>query len=394
MNYERPTAWEWIRKNLFNTWYNGLLTLVCLGVIYLVMRGLWGWATEIAEWQVVQVNLRLFFAGRFPASQLWRLWLGAGVAIALSSLTWTSFIPARRWSWIRGVALILAGTGIALLPLEFTVRLWLAAIVATSQLAVWAGRQWQIAFKRGLSLAWVLSFPAILWLIGGGLGLEPVSSEEWKGLLLTLLVAAASILLSFPMGVLLALGRQSNLSVVRWFCILYIEIVRGLPLIAILFVALNLLSLFLPPGPFRDSLLNSAFSNLLFAIAGLTFFSAAYLAENVRGGLQAVPREQIEAARALGLNPILVVVLIVLPQALRAVIPAIVGQFIGLFKNTALLSIFGFLELTGIARDILAQSEFLGRYQEVYLFIGLIYWSFCYAMSSISQRLEKQLAVS
>jgi general L-amino acid transport system permease protein len=129
------------------------------------------------------------------------------------------------------------------------------------------------------------------------------------------------------------------------------------------------------------------------AIAGLTLFSAAYLAENVRGGLQAIPRGQAEAARALGLNPALVVSLIVLPQALKAVIPAIVGQFISLFKDTSLLALFGLLELTGMARSILAQPQYLGRYSEVYLFIGLIYWVFCYGMSLASRRLEKRLNV-
>jgi general L-amino acid transport system permease protein len=131
---------------------------------------------------------------------------------------------------------------------------------------------------------------------------------------------------------------------------------------------------------------------VLRAIAGLVLFSAAYMAENVRGGLQSIPRGQIEAAKALGLNTPLVVILIILPQALRAVIPAIVGQFIGLFKDTSLLSLVGLVELTGIARSILAQPEFIGRYAEVYLFIGFIYWLFCYSMSLASRRLERLLS--
>jgi general L-amino acid transport system permease protein len=226
----------------------------------------------------------------------------------------------------------------------------------------------------------------ILWLIKGGLGLEETSTNVWTGLLLTLLAAVISITLSFPIGVLLALGRQSELPVVRWFSILYIEVIRGLPLLGILFFAQYMLQLFLPPEyPRLDQLVR--------AIVGLTLFSAAYLAENVRGGLQAIPRGQAEAARALGLNPALVVSLIVLPQALKAVIPAIVGQFISLFKDTSLLALFGLLELLGISRSILAQPQFLGRYAEVFFFIGLIYWIFCYGMSLASRRLEKRLNV-
>jgi general L-amino acid transport system permease protein len=144
-----------------------------------------------------------------------------------------------------------------------------------------------------------------------------------------------------------------------------------------------MLPLFLPADLRLDRLLRG--------IVGLILFSAAYMAENVRGGLQAIPRGQIEAGKALGLNTPLLLILVILPQALRAVIPAIVGQFIGLFKDTSLLSLVGLVELTGIARSILAQPQFLGRYAEVYLFIGLIYWVFCYSMSLAAKNLEKQL---
>ncbi|HEY9824604.1 MAG TPA: amino acid ABC transporter permease, partial [Stenomitos sp.] len=222
---------------------------------------------------------------------------------------------------------------------------------------------------------WVL-----LWLIGGGLGLVAVGTSFWNGLLLTVLVAVASIVLSFPLGVLLALGRQSALPVIRGLSIAYIELVRGLPLIGILFMAQVMLPLLLPPQMNLDQLVR--------AIAGLTLFSAAYLAETVRGGLQSIPAGQWEAARALGLSLPLSLGLVIVPQALRAVVPAIVGQFIGLFKDTALLSIVGLVELTGIARSITAQPEYLGRYAEVYLVIGFIYWLFCYSMSIASRRLE------
>jgi general L-amino acid transport system permease protein len=247
----------------------------------------------------------------------------------------------------------------------------------------WVGNKFAQAIAPWLSLIWLLSFPVILWLIGGGLGLQPVPTSLWNGLILTLLMALVSIVLSFPIGILLALGRTSSLPILRWFSILYIEIVRGVPLIGVLFLAQVMLPLFLPTEWRLDRVIRG--------IAGLVLFSAAYMAENVRGGLQSIPRGQIEAAKALGLKTYLVILLIVLPQALRAVIPAIVGQFIGLFKDTSLLSIVGLVELTGISRSILAQPQFIGRYKEVYLFVGLIYWIFCYSMSLASRRLEKQL---
>jgi general L-amino acid transport system permease protein len=196
-----------------------------------------------------------------------------------------------------------------------------------------------------------------------------------------LLLASVSIVLAFPIGVLLALGRQSSLPLLSSFSRIYIELIRGLPLIGILFMAQVMLPLVLP-GQIRPD-------RLLRAIAGLVLFNAAYLAENVRGGLQTVPRGQTEAAKAIGLNLPLTLVLIVLPQALRVSIPAIVGQFISLFKDTSLLSLFALVELTGISRSILSQPEFLGDYAEVYLFIGFIYWAFCYGMSRFSRRFER-----
>ncbi len=330
---------NWLRRNLFNTWYNSLLTVVCLWVIGQTAWGLIHWGFTVAQWRVIAANLPLFWVGRYPPALYGRMWVALAIVLLLGTLT---AVTAGGWPPVQWV-------------------------------------------RRWLSWLWVLSFPVLLWLIGGGLGLRPVPTNLWNGLVLTLLAAVVSIALSFPLGVLLALGRQSDLPVVRWGCIAYIELIRGLPLIGILFIAQIMLPLLMPTGVRPDRVGR--------AIAGLTLFSAAYLAENVRGGLQAIPKGQVEAARALGLNPLLVVWLIVLPQALRAVIPAIVGQFIGLFKDTSLLAIVGLVELTGIARSILAQPQFLGRYAEVYLFIGLIYWLFCYTMSWISRKLERDLGV-
>ncbi len=382
-----PSPLEWLRKNLFSTWYNGILTIICLVAIVPAIIGFVTWVLGAAQWGVVAANLRLFFVGRFPPDLYWRVWTSLAIIVGLTGISWGN---ARRKAPLLNrpvlFALAIAIAAIVVLPLGLPPRLWLLAIAIVAAVGYGVGRQLPATLRRWLPAAWGLAMVVDLWLIKGGLGLEPTATSVWSGLLLTLLMATISIVLSFPLGVLLALGRQSKLPVVRAFCIIYIELIRGLPLIGILFLAQVMLPLFLPPY-FRE------LDRVLRAIAGLVLFSAAYLAENVRGGLQAVPRGQGEAASALGLSTPLVVSLIVLPQALRAVIPAIVGQFIGLFKDTSLLSLFALLELTGISRTVLAQPQFLGRYAEVYLFIGLIYWVFCYGMSLASRRLERQLNV-
>ncbi|MBD2345220.1 amino acid ABC transporter permease [Anabaena subtropica] len=378
------TKLTWLRKNLFSTWHNSLLTLICLGLLLWIVQGILIWATTKAEWAVVQDNLRLFLVGRFPQTEYWRVWIVLAVTSNLGAVTTGIFFSKKQLTW-RGITLlaVIVGLLLVIFPLDPVSRLWLLLTAVLLIPSFLLGSKFTKLVAPWLSLIWLLSFPVILWLIGGGFGLRPVSSNLWNGLLLTLFMAAISIVLSFPIGVLLALGRTSQLPVVRWFSILYIEIIRGVPLIGILFLAQVMLPLLFSNDVRLDRVLR--------AIAGLVIFSAAYMAENVRGGLQAVSRGQVEAAKALGLNTFFVVLLIVLPQALRAVIPALVGQFIGLFKDTSLLSLVGLVELTGIARSILAQPQFIGHYAEVYLFIGLIYWLFCYFISIASRRLERQL---
>jgi general L-amino acid transport system permease protein len=377
---------EWLRKNLFSTWYNSLLTVVCLLGLFQLLKTISLWFTQ-AQWAVVTENLRLFFVGLYPQELYWRLWFSILIITAIAGLSWGyANKDSRFWSRSLLVTLAIVVAAIIFLPIDLTPRLWLLGSIIMAAVGVGVGRQLSPEFGSWLPVALPVSFLIVLWLIKGGFGLEETATSQWGGLLLTLLMAIISITLSFPIGVLLALGRQSVLPIVRWFSILYIEIVRGLPLVGILFLAQVMFPLFLPPE-FRQ------LDRVVRAIAGLVLFSSAYLAENVRGGLQAVLRGQGEAARALGLNPGLVVILIVLPQALKAVIPAIVGQFIGLFKDTSLLALFGLQELIGISRSVSAQPEFLGRYAEVYFFNGLIYWAFCYSMSLASQRLEKKLNV-
>lgn len=249
------------------------------------------------------------------------------------------------------------------------------------------------ALAAGISgVLWMVAFIAPPLLIGAAVSAEAVpeataenllplvDTRRWGGLLLTMALTVVTILASFPIGVLLALGRRSTLPVVRWASTVYIELVRGVPLITVLFLGMLLVPLINP------SL--STVDNAIRAMVGFTMFSAAYLAENVRGGLQSIPPGQEEAARALGLSSVQVTMLITLPQALRAVIPALVGQFISLFKDTSLVALVGLTDLTGISKGVIAQSEYVGLQTEVYVFISVIYFVFSYVMAYISRRIE------
>jgi general L-amino acid transport system permease protein len=375
--------WQWLKRNLFSSWFNSLLTIVCVWVLYQLVSNVWLWATTQAQWSVVSSNLRLFLVGLYPVEEFWRLWCVLAIAGSLAGISWGLW---GRFS--RTVAIAISSVSIALailLPVDGISKLLTLAISGAIAIGFAIGQQSKRLESSSmiLAIAWFLSLPISLWLIGGNLGLTAVDVNAWNGLVLTLIVAISGIVFSFPLGVLLALGRQSTLPLIKWFCVFYIEIVRGLPLIGILFMAQVMLPLFLPAGLEIDRVLR--------AIAAFVFFSAAYLAENVRGGLQSLPKGQAEAARALGLNTPLTITLVVLPQALKASIPAIVGQFIGLFKDTSLVAIVGLVDLMGVSRTVLSQPEFIGRYAEVYLFVALIYWMFCFSLSQASQKLEKKL---
>jgi general L-amino acid transport system permease protein len=215
-----------------------------------------------------------------------------------------------------------------------------------------------------------------------------VGWERWGGLMLTVALALGGIVLSFPLGLLLALGRRSSFPAVRIVCVGYIELIRGVPLITILFMGAFMLGFFLPPGTDTPSL-------QVRALVALVIFTSAYVAEIVRGGLQSVPRGQVEAAQALGLSPVRTNVWIVLPQALRAVIPAMVGQFISLFKDTSLVAIIGLTDLLAVSELITKQPQFLaqGLIIETLVFAGFVYWAGSYWMSRESQRLELRLGV-
>ncbi len=381
---ERYTILGWLHKNLFSTWYYTLLTLVTLYILYAILKPTLIWIFTQAQWQVVVVNLRLFMVGQYPKDQLFRIWLALDLLAFTVGLAWALLLPKERRV---GLVLLVIPLLLAALPFisSYSRINWI--LFAVIGFVGWAIGKWQPKrMRRPLIVLMLGYFPILILLISG---FEPilklVKTNYWGGLLLTMLLAVVGITLSFPLGILLALGRQSKLPIVKTFSILYIEMVRGVPLVTILFMAQLMLPLFLPPGLKID--------NVLRAMAGMVLFAAAYMAENVRGGLQAIPKGQHEAAWALGLNGFQTMFYIILPQALRNVIPVIVGQFIALFKDTSLVAIVGLLDLLGIASTVLAQPEFIGRQREVYLFIALIYWVFSYAMSYASRRLEVALGV-
>ena len=378
--------WAWLRKNLFSTWYNVLLTLLGLWLLYMLLVPAIEWATTEARWGVIEANLTLFMIGLYPREEIWRVWLTIHLLAALMGLSWGVWKnPAR------GFAFIALGAGVAfiLISLYFRWDVWIQWTLAVAILLAGYGiGQYLPRGERVAAAAWLLYFPVVFLLIAGSRfipGLTPVASGLWGGLLLTLLLTVVGNFGALPLGILLALGRRSKLPIIRSFSIGYIELIRGVPLVTILYMASVILPYFLPIDVRPD--------NVVRAMIGFILFEAAYQAENVRGGLQAIDRGQYEAAHALGLNGAQTTGLIILPQALRAVIPALFNSFISLFKDTSLVAIIGLFDIVRIARTILAQSEWLGTHREVFLFAFLIYWAFSLAFSYGASRLETALGV-
>jgi general L-amino acid transport system permease protein len=380
---------DWLRQNLFSGWVSSLVTLV-LGA-FLIWLAAWivGWAVSDARWGVITANLRLFLIGLYPPEHAWRIWLTLAIVSVIAGVSAGVYGGAA----IRTLTNWLAAAQAMIAVLAFVsglgpiVSVALVANAAVVFLAFVIGVRGRVP-RRAVSLAWLLVIPLSFLLLHGirDSPLPLVSTGQWGGLLLTFLLALVGILLSFPFGVLLALGRRSSLTGVRVLCTVYIELIRGVPLVTLLFMAAIMLPLFLPGG-FRVE-------HVYRAMAGITLFSAAYVAENVRGGLQAIPSGQIEAAKAIGLNPLQTTRLIVLPQALRSVIPANVGLFISLLKDTTLVFYAaGLLEVLGIGQAVLAQTQWFGTQLEVYVFIATVFFILCYMMSQASYRLEEALGV-
>ncbi len=425
-----PGPTQWLKDSLYTGPFGVMVTLIGSFAIVFAIRGLLSWAvfgalfssnpdvvallkdvTPGAIWGVVGANTKLFSVGQFPSEQIWRVWVALAVVVALgmlSLLAWNFGSPLKK-------------------------------------------------FRKLLVWLWLLSVPFNLWLLYGLPGMETVPTLRWGGFLLTVILSVVGIGVSFPIGLMLALGRRSEVrgvpylwlygvgmlfiywglagfptdevtlnipilfrdppiwvvtlspmvyaalqavlvvgvfwaigyfmggNIIKAFSVVYIEMIRGVPLITVLFMAQILLPIFLPKEVEID--------NLLRVTVGIILFSAAYLAENVRGGLQAIPKGQYEAAMAVGLSSAQSMRMIIMPQALRLVIPAIVGQFISLFKDTSLVSIVGLFDLLKIAQVVVAQPDWLGLQQETYAFVAFVYWIFAFTMSRTSQRLEKKLGV-
>lgn len=372
----------WLRKNLFNNWYNSILTLISLVVIYYIATGVVTWLLTDARWDVVTDNFKLFMVGQYPLEQLWRIWLClifVSLLFGLSAGIWKGTI--FHLASVLAIVMLVH----TLLPFTATTsKLWLAGCVLCVIGGYFIGPK--LPKQRMFVLTgWLISFPVILFFVNGYGLLPQVATNVWGGLLLTVILSIVAILLSIPIGILLALGRASKLPVIKYFCIVYIETIRGVPLITIFFMSIFMIPLFLPQG--------FSINNVVSAMIGATLFTAAYMAENVRGGLQSISSGQGEAAKALGLNPVQSMFFIIMPQALRAVIPAIVGQSISMFKDTSLVTIVGLMDLLGIAQSVKSNPDYLGSIMEVYLFVAVIYWMIAYLMSYASQRLEKSLGV-
>lgn len=393
-----PLAWA--RRELFSSWWNTLLTIVMAPLVLYALFASARFVLVTARWDIIEVNLTNLMVGVFPRDQLWRLWvafavlavamgLGAGVigATAREAAVAAGRDPEVTWQerLRRGgppLTLVLVLIVFVRTPLPIVLLAGVAVLgIAANRL----GARVPPRGRRQLNVAVLLGILLALWVVSGFGG---VSRELWGGALLTFYYTIAALVLAFPIGVALALGRRSSLPVVRFGCGVYIEFFRGSPLIVLLFVGWLVLPFFLPPGFPTPNLVTRAL--IIFVL-----FTSAYVAEIVRSGLQSVPRGQFEAAQALGLSPWKQTRLVVLPQALRTVIPALVGQAISLFKDTTLVLIIGQQDLLAIAQNITQQSQFRGQgyIAETLVFVGLIYWVGSYWMSRESQRLEARLGV-
>ncbi|MDO6459488.1 amino acid ABC transporter permease [Granulosicoccaceae sp. 1_MG-2023] len=343
---------RWLQDNLFGGWGNTLLTLLSLWLIWLVLPGALQWSLIDAVWTGGSDACRAN-----PDGACW----------PFITQRWDQFLygfyeESERWR----VNLVLAGlfAGIA----------WLV---------------WERAPARNLvGLFMLFGFPLLAYLFLYGvpaLGLPVVSTDQWGGFMLTLVIALTGIVVSLPLGVVLALGRRSQMPVVRSLCIIFIEFWRGVPLITVLFMASVMFPLFLPDGVTVDQLLR--------AMVGVSLFASAYMAEVVRGGLQAISKGQYEGASSLGLGYWQSMRLVILPQALKIVIPGIVNTFIGLFKDTTLVLIIGLLDLLGMVQSALADAQWSIRSVPYtgYVFVGFVFWCSCYGMAIYSRRLEEKL---
>jgi len=336
----------WIRTNLFKGWLNSFLTIITVYLLWKIIPPLFRWAfidsfwystgAECQQgsgacWSVVTANIRFITFGFYPYEQQWRPFVAMILLVALL------FYSQNRNHW-----------------------------------------------KKPLAYAWILGLCLMGLLMKGGLfGLTSVESTKWGGIPLTLLLSIFGLTAAYPLGVVLALGRQSKMRVVKTLCVLYIELIRGVPLISLLFMSSVVFPLFFPEGFNINAIIRAQVAIIL--------FTAAYIAEVVRGGLQAIPRGQYEAAESLGLNYYLTMRLIILPQALKIVIPPSVSILISAFKDTSLVVIIALFDFLKTTKTVISDPQWMGFSAEAYVFAALIYFLCCFFMSNYSRRLEREL---
>lgn len=396
----RPTARQWVRENLFSTWYNSALTVAFTVLLAWVLYRAGRFVVADARWEIIERNLRLLLVFRFPSEELWRVWTAMfvlaatfGIAAGAAARARADEIAAGRAQRLGGRFLALRRTGpvvvlvaiLLLLAGSVGATMLVAGIAAVGVGCRFAGTRVPRRYAKWTA---VLALAGLVAAFAVTIGFGGVHWKDWGGVQLTVFLAVGGIVLSFPLGLLLALGRRSSFPAIRVVCVVYIEIIRGVPLITLLFMGFLVIGFALPPGAPTPSVVTRA-------MIAIILFTAAYVAEIVRGGLQSIPKGQYEAAQALGLSPVKITWLIVLPQALRAVIPALVGQFISLFKDTSLVFIIGLTDLLGVATAVTNQPDFVaqGLIFETLIFASLIYWVGSYTMSRESQRLELRLGV-
>jgi general L-amino acid transport system permease protein len=385
---EPTTPAEWVKENLFSTPFNSLLTVVfgllALFLGFQVIR----FVFFTGQWGVFQRNARSYATGRWPLEELWRVWVSIYGAALLAGLS-VGMLRIRPQVTRRGIiATALVGAFavyiFAFAVDTFQVYLLTAVVFATFAAGVAVGRRFGGVLTRPLMIAWILAFPAMMVVFRAFDGVPP---RLWGGFVLNVTVALVAIFASFPIGLVLALGRRSTLPVIRYFSIGVIELVRGNPLYILLISGAFVLPLLLPPAM-------SDIPLIIRAMAIFTLFSSAYVAEVVRGGLQGIHFGQYEASRALGLSYTRMMALVILPQALRNTIPAMISHFISLFKDTSLLAVVGgFTDLLRAGRRASTGLGQAGNSLEALLPAALMFWIVAYSMSRWSQRVEKRVGV-
>jgi len=399
-------ALGWIRKNLFSSWGNGLTTIVLILAIGWLLSWFLNWALFTATftaatgaecrghgacWALIREKYRYIFFGSFPYEQHWRPLFAVIAMLAMLVLS----SDRRMWNK-RLIAIWGIGSFVAFLlmfgeiNISITLILFVALAVGGLGMILRGAVANPVELNGWRVLALVGAAGLVLRVTGvlptWSLSIAPFSYVEtglWGGIPVTIILATYGLLFAFPLGILLALGRRSQLPAIKGLCVGYIELIRGVPLISLLIMASVMLPLFLPSGMSIDKFLRAQVAVILFA--------AAYIAEIIRGGLQSLPKGQFEAADAMGLNYVQKTALIILPQALRVVIPPLINTFIGFFKDTSLVLIIGIFDFLNTANQALVDPNWAGFPGEVYLFAAFVYFCFCYSISRYSKHLEIEL---